>query len=172
MADGTDDSGRTGGREDPGADEREVPGEGGSEDTREDGRGAPDEGEDQHETEGDRLLNALGIVLAGFIVVGIVGVVLAGMGGPSTDVADAPDAEWTLDRVNDSHVRITHRGGDVVPASDLVVTVDGVRRRASWDGLVAEGDAGTVRAGRGTIVDLYWTNDVGERIELRSWGDV
>jgi hypothetical protein len=170
MADGTDGPGPADGDgyEDTREDEREVSKEG------ESGRpGAVDGGESgEDEREGDRLLNALGVVLAAFIVVGIVGVVLAGMGGPSTDVADAPDAEWTLDRVNDSHVRITHRGGDAVPAADLVVTVDGVRRRVSWDGLVAEGDAGTVRAGQGMIVDLYWTNDVGERIELRSWQDV
>jgi hypothetical protein len=168
MADGTDGPEETGGTEAPGADGEETPREAEREASRADEDGDP--GED--ETEGDRLLNALGVVLAGFIVVGIVGVVLAGMGGPSTDVADAPDAEWTLDRVNDSHVRLTHGGGDAVPAADLVVTVDGVRRRVSWDGLVAEGDAGTVRAGRGMIVDLYWTNDVGERIELRSWQDV
>ena len=167
MADGTDGPEETGGGETSGAHGDEDTHEDERESSREDGGEGP--GED--ETEGDRLLNALGVVLAGFIVVGIVGVVLAGMGGPSTDVADAPDAEWTLDRVNDSHVRITHRGGDAVPAADLVVTVDGVRRRVSWDGLVAEGDAGTVRAGRGMIVDLYWTNDVGERIELRSWPD-
>jgi hypothetical protein len=118
---------------------------------------------------GDRLLNLLGVVVALFVVVGLVGVVLAGLGGPSTDAADAPDAAWTLDRVNGSHVRIVHAGGDAVPASDLVVTVDGVRRRVSWDGVVEEGDAGVVRADRGLIVQLYWTNEVGERIKLRGW---
>jgi hypothetical protein len=121
--------------------------------------------------DGDRLLNVLGVVLALFIIVGVVGVVIAGLSGPSSSGADAPDADWTLDRVNDSHVRVTHAGGDAVPAADLVVTVDGVRRRVAWDGLVAEGDTGAVRADRGMIVELYWTNDVGERIKLGSWRD-
>jgi hypothetical protein len=118
---------------------------------------------------GDRLLNLLGVVVALFVVVGLVGVVLAGLGGPSTDAADAPDAAWTLDRVNGSHVRIVHAGGDAVPASDLVVTVDGVRRRVSWDGVVGAGDAGVVRADRGMVVQLYWTNEAGERVKLRGW---
>lgn len=119
--------------------------------------------------DGDRLLNVLGVVLGLFIVVGIAGVVLAGIGGPSTGTDGAPDADWTLDRINESHVQLVHRGGDAVPATDLVVTVDGVRRRASWGGLVDEGDAGVVRADRGMVVQLYWTNDVGERIKLAEW---
>jgi hypothetical protein len=134
-----------------------------------DGDGSDDDATSADRADGDRLLNVLGVVLALFIVVGIVGVVLAGLSGPSTDVEDAPDADWELERVNDSHVRLTHGGGDVVPATDLVVTVDGVRRRVSWSGNVVEGDAGTVRADRGMIVELFWTNDVGERIKLESW---
>jgi FlaG/FlaF family flagellin (archaellin) len=121
---------------------------------------------DEH---GDRLLNLLGAVLALFIVVGLVGVVLAGMGGPSTSAESAPEADWSLERVNDSHVRLAHAGGDPVPASDLVVTVDGVRRRASWDGLVRAGDTGTVHADRGMLVQLYWTTERGERIKLDEW---
>jgi hypothetical protein len=124
---------------------------------------------DGDDASGDRILNLLGVALALFIVVGIVGVVLAGLGGPSTSVADAPDANWSLERANASHVELTHRGGDAVPATDLVVTVDGVRRRVSWEGVVTDGDTGLVRADRGTVVELYWTNDVGERIKLRGW---
>jgi hypothetical protein len=121
--------------------------------------------------DGDRLLNLLGVVLAGFILVGLVGVVLAGLGGPSDRAANAPDADWTLERVNGSHVRVAHAGGDAVPAEDLVVTVDGVRRRASWDGVVSEGDSGVVHADRGMVVQLYWTNEVGERVKLQDWTD-
>ena len=119
--------------------------------------------------DGDLLLNVLGVVLALFIVVGLVGVVLSGISGPSTQVADAPDATWTLERINESHVQLTHSGGDAVPASDLVVTVDGVRRRVSWSGVVNEGDTGVVRADRGLVVQLYWTNEVGERVKLQDW---
>jgi hypothetical protein len=118
---------------------------------------------------GDRLLNLFGIALALFLVAGLVTVVLAGIGGPTEDVDDAPDAEWSLERVNDSHIRLVHRGGDSIPASDLVVTVDGVRRRVSWDGVVQEGESGTVRAGNDVLVQLYWTTDRGERVKLREW---
>lgn len=134
-----------------------------------DGDGGEGDADAGDRGDGDRLLNVLGVVLALFILVGLVGVVLAGLSGPSTDVEDAPDVDWTLERVNDSHVRLTHGGGDVVPATDLVVTVDGVRRRVSWSGNVVEGDTGAVRADRGMIVELFWTNDVGERIKLESW---
>jgi hypothetical protein len=127
---------------------------------------------DGADDDGDRLLNILGAIVALFVVVGIVGVVLAGLGGPSDSVAAAPDANWTAERVNESHVRLAHGGGDAVPSRDLVVTVDGVRRRVSWRGLVTEGDTGLVRAGRGTTVELYWTDETGERIELREWRSV
>jgi hypothetical protein len=120
---------------------------------------------------GDRLLNLFGVVLALFLVVGIVGVVLAGLGGPSEDADAAPETDWSLERLNGSHVQLTHGGGDAVPASDLVVTVDGVRRRVSWDGLVTDGDSGTVRADRGLLVQLYWTTERGERIKLHEWAN-
>jgi hypothetical protein len=118
---------------------------------------------------GDRLLNLFGVALALFLVAGLVAVVLAGIGGPTEDADAAPDAEWSFDRVNDSHVRLVHRGGDPVPASDLVVTVDGVRRRVSWDGVVREGESGVVRAESDVLVQLYWTTDRGERVKLREW---
>lgn len=118
---------------------------------------------------GDRLLTLFGAALALFIVVGLVGVVLAGVSGPSTQAADAPDAEWSLTRLNASHVQLAHAGGEAIPANDLVVTVDGIRRRVTWDGLVSEGDTGVVRADRGTVVQLYWTTDVGERVKIGGW---
>jgi hypothetical protein len=121
------------------------------------------------DTSGDRLLNLFGVVLALFLVVGVVGVVLAGLGGQTEDPAAAPEVDWSMERLNDSHVQLTHTGGPTVPASDLVVTVDGVRRRVSWAGLVTEGDSGAVRADRGMLVQLYWTTDRGERIKLREW---
>jgi hypothetical protein len=119
---------------------------------------------------GDRLLTLFGVALALFIVVGVVGVVIAGMSGPSGDAAAAPEVDWSFERVNASHVRLVHRGGPGVPASDLVVTADGVRRRVSWTGVVSEGDAGLVRADRGVLVQLYWTTDTGERVKLAAWG--
>ena len=122
--------------------------------------------------DGDRLLTLFGVAVALFIVVGLVGVVVAGLSGPSTDVTEAPDSDWSLERLNDSHVRITHQGGEAVPATDLVVTADGVRRRVSWSGVVSNGDAGVVRADRGVLVQLYWTSDTGERVKIRSWDDV
>jgi hypothetical protein len=121
--------------------------------------------------DGDRLLNLFGVAIALFIVVGVVGVVVAGLGGPSVEIADAPSATWSLERLNDSHVQLTHRGGDPVEAADLVVTADGVRRRVSWNGAVSDGDAGVVRADRGVLVQLYWTTDTGERVKLQTWDD-
>ncbi|AUV80265.1 hypothetical protein C2R22_00130 [Salinigranum rubrum] len=122
--------------------------------------------------DGDRLLTLFGVAVTLFVVVGLVGVVVAGLSGPSTEIREAPDSDWSLERLNDSHVRITHQGGEAVPATDLVVTADGVRRRVSWRGVVSDGDTGVVRADRGVLVQLYWTSDAGERVKLRSWDDV
>ncbi|MFB6219511.1 MAG: hypothetical protein ABEH77_10130 [Halobacteriaceae archaeon] len=116
----------------------------------------------------DTLLTLAGAGLVAFLAVGV------GVGALAAVTADerggnVPEAEWELERVNGSHVRITHAGGDPVPADDLVVRVEGYPRETGWSGVVEEGDATTVEASEGQTVKLKWTG--GGRVEdtLASW---
>lgn len=119
--------------------------------------------------DGDRLLDIAGVVLVGFLVFGVAVGTFAALGGPSDDVDAAPDADWEFERLNDSHVRVVHAGGEPLATRDLVVTSDGVRRRVSWPRTLATGDSGVVRANEGVVVRLYWTTETGERVKLATW---
>jgi hypothetical protein len=121
------------------------------------------------EPDWDRLLDLFGVVL----VLAIVGsLVLLGLGATSVqqETAAGPDADWTLERVNESHVRVWHDGGEPVPTEYLSVAVDGRHRRVYWTATVlTEGEYGVVRAGRSTRVALLWQRTEGDRTVLDRW---
>ncbi|MFB6080732.1 MAG: hypothetical protein ABEJ81_07030 [Haloferacaceae archaeon] len=120
-------------------------------------------------TDGDRLLDVGGLVL-GLTILAMIGVLaMAFVEAPGGGATAGPNAEWSVSRVNDTHVRITHAGGEAVEIDRLVVTVDGYERRASWSGTIREGDAGVVRAGHDLRLRLYWVTDRGERVRLDGW---
>lgn len=120
--------------------------------------------------DGDALLNIVGAVLVVAVVGGIVFVGLLVAGGGPDGGRSPPAAEWTLERINDTHVRIVHAGGDPVRVGDLVVTADGRERHPSWSaGTLTEGEAGVFRATRArALVRLYWTGDRGRDL-LETW---
>lgn len=119
--------------------------------------------------DGDTLLNLFGavVVLGVIAAVVFVGLLVAG-GGPGESIA--PAADWTLTRINDSHVRIVHAGGEPVDAGSLVVTADGRERHPDWSAdPLAEGDGGTFRATRARSVVRLWIEVGAERELLESW---
>lgn len=116
--------------------------------------------------DGDRVLTVIGVVIVLFIVAAVAALAIAAASGPG---ASAPDASWELERVNDTHVRVMHAGGDPIDAERLVVSVDGYERRVSWSGEISEGDAGILIAGEDTEVTLYWTRERRPRTQLASW---
>jgi hypothetical protein len=120
-------------------------------------------------SDADRLLDIGGIVLGVTILLMIGALAVAFVEAPSGGTSGGPPSEWSLERVNDTHVRITHEGGEAVATDRLVVTVDGHNRRVTWEGTVVEGDSGTVRAGSDRLVRLYWVTDQGERVRLDDW---
>lgn len=121
-------------------------------------------------TDGDRLLDVVGLLLVLGFVAGVVLLVLIGMGGGPDRPEEPPVTNWHAERVNETHVRIIHAGGDPVETGDLLVTVDGSERAVSWSRTVFEGDAGVVRAREGATVELYWQPDRrSDRELLRSW---
>lgn len=117
--------------------------------------------------DGDRILDLVGVALVAFILVGAGMVVVAGLNAGNN--SGAPETDWTLVRVNDSHVQIGHVGGDSVRAANLAVTVDGTDRSASWEGNVSRGDVALVPAERGATVRLYWSSTDDDRILLETW---
>lgn len=117
--------------------------------------------------DGDRILTLVGIGLVLFLLSAIGVVVLAAMAGPMG--AEPPNAQWRLERMNDSVVRITHAGGETVAASELVVTVDGFERDITWSGRIEPGDAGRLQATESSSIHLYWDGGRGDRVSLATW---
>lgn len=120
-------------------------------------------------TDADRLLDLGGLAIGVTLLLMIAALAVAFVGGSNSGATGGPPTEWTLDRVNDTHVRIVHAGGEPVAADRLVVSVDGYDRRVTWEGTVSEGDAGIVRAGPDLLVRLYWITEQGERVRLDDW---
>lgn len=112
------------------------------------------------------MLRLAGGLLAVFVVGGVLLVgFLVATGQPSDQGADVPDVNWTIQRVNDTHVRVAHDGGSAVDAANLSVTVDGNERQTGWSGRVAVGTATTVQARADAVVRVvYGIGD--DRVEL------
>jgi hypothetical protein len=104
----------------------------------------------------DTLLTLAGVALVVFVLGGLV---VAGLAATTASdrAADIPEAEWTADRINGTHVRIAHAGGEAVAAEKLLVRVEGYRRRAAWAGVVTEGDSTAIEASSGQVIRLKWT---------------
>lgn len=119
--------------------------------------------------EEDTLLTLAGVGAVGLVVVGLS---VAGLAAITADDRGdgAPDAEWSFERVNDSHVRVAHAGGDPVEPAELIVSVDGYRQNIAWDGAVTEGDGATLRVSDGQVLRVYWVGtDQRVRTQLAQW---
>lgn len=115
----------------------------------------------------DLALDALGALILVGLVAALGVAVLAAMAGPTG--ASAPDAEFELDRINETHVEITHAGGEPVDTEKLVVTVVRYERQPSWDGTLFEGSSGVVQAQEGQIVKLSWNGGRADQVLLERW---
>ncbi|MFB6138531.1 MAG: hypothetical protein ABEJ42_09395 [Halobacteriaceae archaeon] len=118
----------------------------------------------------DRALDAVGVFLAVGLLVGGGVAVLAAMNA-DTLAADPPDASWRLERVNESHARIVHAGGEPVETEALSVIVVRYERPVNWTGALFEGDGGVVRAHVGESVSLVWDGGRGDTVRLARWPD-
>lgn len=115
----------------------------------------------------ERILNLVGVTLA---LVLVVSVGLLALSSLSAQPADVPDAEWSLSRVDDSHVRVAHAGGEPVAVANLTVAVDGRVRHPSWsDDTLTEGEYGVVRADANATVTLLLEREAAKRQVLARW---
>lgn len=123
--------------------------------------------------DGDDMVNAALVLVGVAIVVAIVLIVYAGMTIPALNRSDdVPDAEWRLERVNETHVRISHAGGEPVDTEYLAVSVNGRRRSVSWSGTLVNGTGGVVQAKPDRVVRLYWTEGHDNRDLLSMWRSI
>lgn len=120
--------------------------------------------------DGDRWLDIVGGVLL-LVLVGSVGlIVISGMNPPSSEgPTRTPNADWELQPVNDSHVRIAYTGSDPVSTENLTVTVDQHRRAVSWSGVLTRGESGVVQLRAGGVVRLYWNEGRDGQTLLKQW---
>jgi len=118
--------------------------------------------------DGDQLLDLVGIAIVMLLAFGAVTLFLAATSGQQG--ASVPDTEWNLTRLNESHVRITHAGGEPIRTEKLSVTVDGTPRRPRWaSSFLTADDSGVVRADAGSSVVLLWQRSEAERIVIERW---
>lgn len=112
--------------------------------------------------DGDTMLNLVGAGLVVALVVGLVVVGLSFAGGSSE--TEAPQVDWTVERINDTAIRVTHDGGDPVRTDELTVRVESFRRETDFTDPVTESESTVVQASDDSLVRIVWsggrTNDV------------
>ena len=119
--------------------------------------------------DGDRLLDLFGVapvlaILGAFALIGI------GVTSAPQESTTTPETEWTLTRVNESRVRVSHAGGEPVRIEHLSVAVDGQPRRVRWTATtLVDGEYGVVRASEGIRVTLVWERSEADRTILERW---
>lgn len=116
----------------------------------------------------DRRLQAIGVVVVVAVIAGSAVAVLAAVTAPSRGPA-APSADWRLEPVEETRVRIEHAGGEPVRGDRLVVTVEGYERHAAWPRRVMPGDGVLVDASGDQTVRLYWDAGRADRRQLARW---
>lgn len=121
--------------------------------------------------DGDRILNLVGVALVLAILAALVVLVLGAMSAPTSEAPDeGPTVDWRLERINETHVQLVHDGGEPVPTSDLLVTVDGSPRHPTWSAAtLSEGDRAVLLVRTEQTVRLYWTGTPGDRDLLERW---
>jgi hypothetical protein len=113
--------------------------------------------------DGDRILRLVGVALV-LAVAAALGVIALNFDTPAEGAE--PGGNWSVERVDNSRVEVTRTSGDPVPADEIVVTVDGVRRNADWTDPIVPGSSTTVDASEGSLVRVVWAGGRGERERL------
>lgn len=117
----------------------------------------------------DRKLDVLGVILAIGIVVGVGLGVFAALEGSQGGDEPTPEVNFSVERVNDTHVRLVHASGDTVRGEDLVLTVNNRERgQETFPTSFAEGESTIVRAAEERTITVYWTGGRGPRERLDS----
>lgn len=117
----------------------------------------------------DRKLDVLGAILAIGIVLGAGLAVFGAIEGSQGGGEPAPTVNFSVERINDTHVRLVHAGGDTVRGEELVLTVNNRERgQESFPTSFAEGEAAIVQVAEDRTIRVHWTGGRGPRERLAS----
>lgn len=119
--------------------------------------------------DGDRLLNLFGFLLLIVLVLTVSLLLFTTMNGPNGGEANAPQGNWTLERVNVTHARVTYTSTDPVYTEKLQITVDGRPQPVSWESTFGRVERGVFRAEADQTVRLYWSDGRDDRVLLKEW---
>jgi hypothetical protein len=116
--------------------------------------------------DGDQILRLVGVVLVVALAVAV-GVLALNFDPPADD--PSPDGNWSVERVNESHIQITRTDGEPIPADEMQLAIDGVQRNVDWTDPVVPGASITVTANEGVRVRVVWAGGRGNRATLETW---
>lgn len=107
----------------------------------------------------DRKLDALGVVLVLLVILGVGLAVFGAIEVSESGQEQTPEVSFAAERINDTHVRVVHDGGDTVRGEFLSITIDGRDRVPTerFPTSVSEGDGAIVRIDEGHTLRVYWT---------------
>jgi hypothetical protein len=128
--------------------------------------------ESDGDADGDRILNFVGIALVVFLVLAVGAVVLAGSFGASGGSdTDPPEANWSVERINGTHVELIHEGGPPVQINDLIVVVGKTDRGIRRERMIYDGEGFAVPVQQGSSLGLYWKPEEEpiRRVLLKQW---
>lgn len=118
----------------------------------------------------DRNLDIIGVAVAALLIFSLATVAFTILDTSSRHEV-APDADWSLLQINDTHARVTHAGGEAADPGNLTVVLEEdeeVHAEWSMDPLT-EGGYAVVEAPPGTVVRLYWRGGRTQGVLLESW---
>ena len=109
----------------------------------------------------DKKLDVLGAVLVVAVILGVGLAVFGAIEISEGGGEPTPEVNFSVERINDTHLRLVHDGGDTVRGDELVLTIDGRDRVPvrPFPPSVSEGEGTIVRVSEGHTLRVYWTGD-------------
>lgn len=121
-------------------------------------------------TDRDKNLDFIGLIVAALLIFSLATVAFTILDTSSRHEA-APNADWSLQQINDTHARVTHAGGEPADARNLTVVLNEDEEiHVAWStSPLREGSHGDLEAGSGDVVRLYWRGGRTRGVLLESW---
>jgi len=117
-------------------------------------------------SEADRTMRLLSLTILAFIVLGV-GIAALAASTADQREPEPPASDWTVDRLNETHVFVEMSGGEPIESESFVVSVDGLQRQVQLGrGYVIPGSGFALSVERGQVIRLTWDPAPGQRTTL------